>query len=167
MYRIDWNLNIFMSSSLSPSKCYIVTLDYQTDQKYDKITKWEVGKGICWSQFVINISSRHAIFNILKFWNFPKNPSQCNVQYHSGLNDPGEVDRLCGGLSPSWQSPSWQCWIPAWWTACRPFSPWPTFSSALLLLAWAETAPGPSPSSLPRSEWHCAFTAAIPSFLLM
>ena len=88
MYRIDWNLNIFMSSSLSPSKRYIVTLDYQTDQKYDKITKWEVGKGICWSQFVINISSRHAIFNILKFWNFPKNPSQCNVQYHSGLNDP-------------------------------------------------------------------------------
>ena len=36
-----------MSSSLSPSKRYIVTLDYQTDQKYDKITKWEVGKGIC------------------------------------------------------------------------------------------------------------------------
>ena len=88
MYRIDWNLNIFMSSSLSPSKRYIVTLDYQTDQKYDKITKWEVGKGICWSQFVISISSRHAIFNILKFWNFPKNPSQCNVRYHSGLNDP-------------------------------------------------------------------------------
>ena len=88
MYCIDWNLNIFMSSSLSPSKRYIVTLDYQTDQKYDKITKWEVGKGICWSQFVISISSRHAIFNILKFWNFPKNPSQCNVQYHSGLNDP-------------------------------------------------------------------------------
>ena len=47
-----------------------------------------MGKGICWSQLVISMSSRHAILNILKFWNFLKNPSQCNVQYHSGLNDP-------------------------------------------------------------------------------
>ena len=27
-------------------------------------------------------------WNILKSWNFRKNPAQCNMQYHSGLNDP-------------------------------------------------------------------------------